>query len=106
MDRRERRKAETATDFLETWRVTVLLDELLQVVQDFALALGEWLHGARLPKKKRKRKFFLGVRSGVTEAADVRSNPASCSYFRELSHERRSNIGNVRVFSGLVYPGA
>ncbi len=50
----QRREAETAAHFLETGRVAMLLDEVLKVVQNLALALGEWLHGATLPKKKRK----------------------------------------------------
>jgi hypothetical protein len=36
----ERREAEAAADFLETWRVPVLLNEVLQVVENLALALG------------------------------------------------------------------
>ncbi len=42
--RRERRQAEPAADFLETRRVAVLLNELLQVVENLALAFGEGLH--------------------------------------------------------------
>ena len=38
--RRQRREAEAAADFLEARRVSVLLNEVLQVVENFALALG------------------------------------------------------------------
>ena len=42
--RGERREAEAAADFLQTRRVPVLLDELIQVVENLALPLGEWKH--------------------------------------------------------------
>jgi hypothetical protein len=32
----------------------VLLDEFLQIIENLALAFGEWLHGPTLPKKRRK----------------------------------------------------
>ena len=64
VDGRERRQAEAAAHFLETRRVAVLLDEFLQVVQNLALTLGEWLHGATLPKKKRKFNDLLRHRCG------------------------------------------
>ena len=44
--RRQRRQAEPPADLLETRRVAVLLDEFLEIVEDLALAFGEWLHGA------------------------------------------------------------
>jgi hypothetical protein len=44
VDRGERREAEALANFFETWSVTVLLDELVQVVQDFALPFGKRKH--------------------------------------------------------------
>jgi hypothetical protein len=41
---RERRKAEPSSDFLETRRVAMLLNEFLEVVQDLSLTLRKWLH--------------------------------------------------------------
>src|SRR5204863_236083 len=41
VNRCERRKAETATDFLEAGRVAVLPDEVVEIVENLALALGE-----------------------------------------------------------------
>ena len=37
-------------DLLETRRVAVLLDEFLQIVENLALAFGQWLHGTVPPK--------------------------------------------------------
>ncbi len=45
VDGGERRQIETAADFLEARRVAVLLDELVEVIQDFALTFGERKHG-------------------------------------------------------------
>ena len=42
--RRQRRQAEAFADFLEARRIAVLLDELVQVVENLALPLGQWLH--------------------------------------------------------------
>ena len=42
--RRQRRQAEAFADFLQARRIAVLLDEFVQVVENFALALGQWLH--------------------------------------------------------------
>ena len=65
VDRRERRQAEAPADLLEARRVAVLLNELLEVVENFALALGQWLHAVapgqgqldapRLYAKKRRK---------------------------------------------------
>ena len=44
----QRRQAEAPSDFLEARRVAVLLDELVEVVENFALSLGEGLHGRLL----------------------------------------------------------
>ena len=46
VDRGQRRQAEAAADFLQARRVAVLLDELVEVVENLALAFGERLHGA------------------------------------------------------------
>jgi len=72
VDGRERRQTETSSDFLEARRVAVLLDELLQIVQNLPLALGEWLHGPTLPNKRRKCNDM--VQSAVTAARRLRSN--------------------------------
>src|SRR5262245_56477062 len=40
----QRGEAEASADFLEAWSVSVLLDELLEVVENFPLAFREWLH--------------------------------------------------------------
>jgi hypothetical protein len=45
VDGGERRQAEAPANLLEAGRVAVLLDELVQVVQDFALAFGKREHG-------------------------------------------------------------
>jgi hypothetical protein len=44
MDSRQRRKAESAADFLEAWSVAVLRDEFIQVVEYLALSLRQWEH--------------------------------------------------------------
>jgi hypothetical protein len=44
--RGQRRQVEPAADFFEAGSVTVLLDEVVQVVQDLALALCEREHWA------------------------------------------------------------
>src|SRR6185503_8557639 len=41
VDGGERRQVETAPDFLEARGVAVLLDELVEIVEDFTLAFGE-----------------------------------------------------------------
>src|ERR1035437_5004500 len=80
--RRERRKAESPSDFFQTWRVAVLLDELVQVVEDLALALGEWKHvrwpsgeSSALTIRKRKAKVKISVKAdgrGLLRFGDVR----------------------------------
>src|SRR5262245_54658132 len=55
VDRGERRKTETPADFFETRRVAMLLNELLQVVQNLALAFRQWLHEGALPEAYRRR---------------------------------------------------
>ena len=49
--RRERREVEAPADFLQAGRVAVLLDEVVEVVEDLPLTLGQWLHGARTIRK-------------------------------------------------------
>ena len=44
VDRRERRQAEAASNFLEAGGIALLLDEVAEVVQNLALAFGQWLH--------------------------------------------------------------
>ena len=48
---RQRREPEATPDFLEAGRVAVLLDEIVEVIKDFALALRQWQHGARTIRK-------------------------------------------------------
>ena len=78
--RRERREAETAPDFLEARRIAVLLDEFVQVIEDFALPLGQGKHclASRIVScdplvgtiRKRKAKV-----NGVVSVAPVSSLP-------------------------------
>ena len=56
MHRGQRREAEAPADFLEARRVAVLLDELVQVVEDLALAFGERQHAPERIIRKRKAK--------------------------------------------------
>ena len=51
VDRRERRQAESPPDLLQARRIAVLLDEIVEVVEDLALALRQWQHGARTIRK-------------------------------------------------------
>ena len=44
VDRGERREAEAPADFLETGRVAVLIDEFVQIIEDFALPFRERKH--------------------------------------------------------------
>jgi hypothetical protein len=55
VDGRQRRKAEALSDFLEAGRVAVALNELVQVVEDFALALGQRHHGAAIIRKQKAK---------------------------------------------------
>ena len=66
MHRRERRETKTTADFLQTWRVAVLLDELLKIVENLALTFGKWLHTATLCKGKAK------VNGCVTSSASAK----------------------------------
>jgi hypothetical protein len=52
--RRKRRETEATADFFQARRVTVLLDEVVQVVQNLALAFGEWQHARTIRKGKAK----------------------------------------------------
>ncbi|MEZ5288517.1 MAG: hypothetical protein R2712_27660 [Vicinamibacterales bacterium] len=52
--RRERRQAEAVTDFLQAGGIPMLLDELVQVVQNLALALGERLQ-RHLPGRAKRQ---------------------------------------------------
>src|SRR6185503_3913489 len=44
MDGRQRREVEPAPDFFEARRIPVVLDELVQVIEDFTLPFGEREH--------------------------------------------------------------
>src|SRR5262249_24137312 len=60
VDRGERRQAEAAADFLEARRVAVLLDEIVEIVEDFPLTLGQWQHARHYTQKKSESTGFLG----------------------------------------------
>src|SRR3954462_11140958 len=72
---RERRQAEAAPDFFQTRRVPMLSDELGQVVQDLALAFGQWKHrvlasaGAFAPQAKAI--YAKGRRRSITASPRV-----------------------------------
>src|SRR3954468_2153832 len=71
----ERRQAEAAPDFFQTRRVPMLSDELGQVVQDLALAFGQWKHrvlasaGAFAPQAKAI--YAKGRRRSITASPRV-----------------------------------
>src|SRR6185369_10605425 len=54
VDRGQRRQTEAPADFLQAGRVAVLLNEIVQVVEDFPLTLGQWQHARILRKRKAK----------------------------------------------------
>ena len=54
MDRCERREIESPPDFLQAWRVAVLLNELVEEIEYFPLAFGEWQHARTIDKQKAK----------------------------------------------------
>ena len=56
VDRGERREAETAADFLEARRIAVLLDEIVEVVENLPLTLGQWQHAADYTQRKSESK--------------------------------------------------
>ena len=53
VDRGERGQAEPMADFLQARRIAVLLDEFVEVIEDFALAFGERLQRASWPGEDR-----------------------------------------------------
>ena len=73
VDGRERRETEPPSDFFETWGVAMLLNEFLEVVQDFSLTFRKWLHGSDPPEMgllsgdytQRKGENPLGGSSGI-----------------------------------------
>ena len=72
VDRGERRQAEATADFLQARRVAVLLDEIVEVIEDFPLALGQWQHGAHYTQRKsesQRARFACNLR-----LSSVRSN--------------------------------
>jgi hypothetical protein len=46
----QRRQAKAAADFLEAWRVAMLLDELVEVIENLALPFGKREHRLLLEK--------------------------------------------------------
>jgi hypothetical protein len=54
VDRGKRRQSEAAADFLQARGVSVLLDEIVELVEDFALALGQRQHARTIRKGKAK----------------------------------------------------
>ena len=61
VDRCERRQTESTADFLQARRVAVLLDEIVEVIEDFPLALGQWQHARTIRKGKAKVNGTFGV---------------------------------------------
>jgi hypothetical protein len=59
--RRERGQAESSADLFQARRIAVLLDEIVQEIQDFLLALGQWQHARTISNKKRKSTKELDV---------------------------------------------
>src|SRR5262245_6167023 len=81
----ERRKAESPADFFEARRVSVLLDELIQVVENLALTFGERKHRSIPPDVRgtiRKRK--AKVKAGVEQLAKTAGKFSDCRH-RQLS---------------------
>ncbi len=115
--RGQRRQPEAPADFLEAGGVPVLLDELVEVVEDFSLALGQGKHWALLSRGTiRKRKAKVNGRAVsvgpaqqvqpqgavVGKAAELRKmpQPLHCSRRHvaavddDVSHAQRSQVGN------------
>lgn len=59
VDSRERGQPESSTDFFQARGVAVLLDEVVQVVENLALALRQWLHGRALYAKEKRKSICL-----------------------------------------------
>src|ERR1041385_806713 len=78
--RRQRREVEAASDFLQTRRVAVVLDELVQVVEDFTLPFGE-------------REHFI-------PPVEVDERTTSADY---NANRRRKSIGMVNRVNSPVY---
>ena len=68
VDRRERRQAEPPADFLEARRVAVLLDEILKVIENLALALGQWLQAAGTIRKEKAKINWIFMRTRSAKA--------------------------------------
>lgn len=75
MNRGERREAESLADFLEAGRVTVLLNELIEVVQDFALSFREREHRGLLQDPDYTQKKGEGQEAASEESAALALGP-------------------------------
>jgi hypothetical protein len=73
VDGGERRQPKPASNLFEAGGVPVLLDEIVEVVEDLPLALGQWQHDARTIRKG-KAKVNWAVTS-FTSLVPVRSKP-------------------------------
>jgi hypothetical protein len=72
VDRRERREAEAPADFFEAGRIAVLADELGEVVENLALAFGQWQHlSCSLRATLRKAKAKVKIRTSRHRAGHV-----------------------------------
>ena len=89
VDGGERREAEPAADLFEARRVAVLLDELLEIVEDLALSLRQWLH-AHAPGRERKTKL---VRTIHKEKAKIQRRR---QYGDQKHHGTRATIAVQR----------
>ncbi len=79
MDRGQRRESETPADLFEAWRVAMLLDKIVKIIEDLPLTLGQWQHERSIRKEKAKvnavfRLTFACVRESnvVRHAYDTR----------------------------------
>src|SRR5258705_3628229 len=89
VDRRERRQVEATSDFLQAWRIAVVLNELVQVVEDFTLPFREREH------------FFPPIR---LRWADYNANRRrkSTKFRRRLSAEKGQTRA-LRLVEATIY---
>ena len=95
VDRRERGEAEAAADLLETRGVSVLLNELVQVIQDFALTFG---------KPEARRPPIRALTTRLSGGAELRV--AEVAHYMRTESEDQARIGatlDVASTPGDVY---
>ncbi len=61
VDGGERREPKAPADFLQAWGIAVLLNEIVEVIEDFPLTLRQWQHARILRKGKAKVNGAFGV---------------------------------------------